>query len=726
MESSTTPFMDVTSSSGAFVVAARLGVESTISGLSLRTGNHGSATVLPANTDPLVVNLDLAASGPVVTRVSPANGEKGVPRSATVTVELSEPVSADTVSSSSFGLVRASDGAAVQGRITLGAGRRSVAFLPEAALDFETSYRVSLTSAVTDANGNALLPFTSTFTTVAPDSDDFDPGAVQVSFPDAEGDVTVRAAAGSFEAGASITIVNVTNGIVVSSEVSFDGGFEVSLRASFTDELQIRILDSAGREVVLSKTEYRAEDGRVAIGSKGGTISAGDFELDVPEGALATAAIFRLTPLTEEEIASLPLPEGAGGIGSAVRVETGGVVLEEEADLSFPIPGQAPADALYLVVRAVEVSGELLYEVVDTASIEDGKVRTNSAPFPGLLYPGDHVLNWYPLQPSLPKTEIGLVVGLAQETGGTAAQPSSTPLGNVEVRLDKPPARGDYVARTLSNGRFTIVDVAFGFSGTTVALTGKTPDGRSARATAFEGTGPQQGVNPKFNRTGEAILNFQPTAPVPPPGRIAIRLFKEDGGPREETEEIAGGFIAVGTDILFTIEFTEKASPPARVVVGVAGASLPVTTVDEFHYEARFTPSDPRSYTLHVTAFDSFLREIFGDVSFLAVSGSTGNDRAIEGPPSILTSETSPRSGASGIDVHPIFSVKFSEPVKNVSAETVKLQAAGGGAAVPLELIGTGPGFGPAIPLPDSIVNALTLRPLEGLRFKTRYEIVFE
>jgi len=723
VESSTTPFTDVTPSNGRFMVAARLGVESTISGSSLRTGNHGSATVLPPTADPLDIVLDLAASGPYVARVSPADGEKGVSRSAVVTVELSEAVAADGVTASSFRVLRSSDQAPVAGRITLGTGRRSIAFLPDSALEPVTAYTVSLTSDIADSAGNALLPFHSTFTTVAPDSADLDPDAVKVSFPDADGNVTVSAEAGSFEAGASITIVNVTNGVVVSSEVSFDGGFEIALRASFTDELQIRILDAAGREVVIDKTEYRSEDGRVAIGSKGGTVTAGDFVLDVPEGALSTAAIFRLTPLTEDEIANLPIPEGAGGIGSAVRVETGGVILEKEADLSFPIPPEVPADALYLVLRTVEVSGELLYEVVDTASVEDGKVRTNSAPFPGLLYPGDHVLNWYPLSPSLPKTEIGLVVGLAQETGGTAAKATATPLGNVEVRLDKTAARGDYVARSLSNGRFTMVDVGFGFSGTTIALTGKAPDGRSARATAFEGTGVQQGVSPKFNRTGEAVLNFQPNAPEPPPGRVAIRLFKTLGSVRQE---IASGFVAVGTDILFTIEFTDAASPPARVVAGIAGTTLAVTTVDEFHYEARFTPSDPRSYTLHVTAFDVNLREIFGDVSFLAVEGSSGNDQVMLGPPSILTAETSPKSGALGIDVHPIFTVKFSEPVTNVTSETVKLQAAGGGTAVPLERIGTGPDFGPAIPGPESKVNSLTLRALEGLRFATRYELVFE
>jgi hypothetical protein len=268
-------------------------------------------------------------------------------------------------------LVRSSDEAAVAGRITLGPGRRSIAFLPGAPLEALTSYSFRLTADVADSAGNPLLPFTSNFTTVAPDSDDFDPGAIQVTFPDAEGNVTVSAPPGSFESGASITVINRTNGVVAEGEVGPDGGFEIRIRASVTDELQLRILDAAGREVVIEKTEYRAEDGRVAIGSKGGSIAAGDFVLDVPEGALPAAAIFRLTALTPEEIADLPMPDGAGGIGSALRIDTGGAVLEAEGDLTFPAPPGAPADALFLVFRTVDVSGELLYEVVDTASLEN-------------------------------------------------------------------------------------------------------------------------------------------------------------------------------------------------------------------------------------------------------------------------------------------------------------------------------------------------------------------
>ncbi|HEY7818178.1 MAG TPA: hypothetical protein VIG29_08170, partial [Vicinamibacteria bacterium] len=548
-----------------------------------------------------------------------------------------------------------------------------------------------------DSAGNALLPFASSFTTAAPDTGAFDPGAVQVSFPDEEGNVTVSAEAGSFEPGASLTIVNVTNGMVVTGDVAPDGGFEITLRASVSDELQIRILDGAGREIVIEKTEYRAADGRVAIGTKGGSVSAGEFGLDVPEGALPAAAIFRLTPLTPEEIADLPLPEGAGGIGSGVRVDTGGAVLEAEADLTFPAPAEAPLDALFLVFRTVDLAGELLYEVVDTASLENGKVTTNSAPFPGVLKGGDYTLSWYPLQPGQPRAEMGVVVGIAQETGGTAAQPKATPLGGVEVRLDKPPVRGDYVAYTLANGRFAMIDVAFGSSGTTVRLTGKAPDGRLAVATAFEGTGSQPGVSAKFNRTGEAVLNFAPAAPEPPRGRIGIRLLK--GASREP---IPGGFVPVNEEILFAMEFSEK---PAQVFADVSGVSREVVSIDDVHFEARFTPTEPRSYTLHVTGIDAHLREIFSDLSFLAVLGGSGNDESVSGPPSILTDESFPKSGATAVDVHPLFTVTFSEPVVNVTGENVRLQPAGGTASVPLELVGRGPGFGPAVPETDSQIN---------------------
>jgi hypothetical protein len=420
VESSSSPFMDVTEADGRFLVAASSSAPTTIAGRSLRSGNFASESITTA-TD-TSVDLDLVVSGPYVTGVAPADGQKGVGLASVVSVQFSEPVRSTSVTAASLFLARESDGTVVSARVTMGAGQRSASILPDAPLAPATIYRVSATADVTDSTGNPLLPFTSRFTTVEPEVDAFDADAIAVTYPDADGLVSVSAPSGSFEGGAFVVIVNLGNGVVVSGDVLPDGGFSFSIRASIRDELQIRVVDAAGREATISKTEYRAPDGRVAIGTRGGRIASGDFELDVPDGALGTAVEFRLTPLTEEELAELPVPEGAGGIGSALRIEMGEASLAEEAELAFPIPASAPEDALFLVLRSVEIEGELLHEVVDTASIANGKVETDSEPFPGVLRGGNYSLSWYPLQPNAPRSEIGLVVGVARGRRGAARQ----------------------------------------------------------------------------------------------------------------------------------------------------------------------------------------------------------------------------------------------------------------------------------------------------------------
>jgi len=51
VESSTSPFMDITRTSGAYVVAAKL-APTTVTARSLVTGNQAVATVTPLDTTP--------------------------------------------------------------------------------------------------------------------------------------------------------------------------------------------------------------------------------------------------------------------------------------------------------------------------------------------------------------------------------------------------------------------------------------------------------------------------------------------------------------------------------------------------------------------------------------------------------------------------------------------------------------------------------------------------
>jgi hypothetical protein len=325
----------------------------------------------------------------------PADGQRGVPIAPAITATFSEPVNPATLATSAF-VLRISGGAVVPGRVVAGAGNRSASYLPNANLAPLTAYEIELTSAITDVTGNALLPVSTAFTTLDDAVATFDASQVKVSFPDAQGIATVTAPAGVFEPASFVTVQNVTTGIVVTGDVENDGSFSIPVRAAITDELHIRVLSSDEREVVIEKTEYVAADGSVAIGRKGGRVTEGEFTLDVPEGATRTATILKLTPVDPAGLEALPLPLAAGGKGSAVELDVNGSALEREADLSFPIPAAAPADADFSILRAIEIGGETLYETIDSGSIRDGKVTTDSFPFDGVTVAGTYALMWYP------------------------------------------------------------------------------------------------------------------------------------------------------------------------------------------------------------------------------------------------------------------------------------------------------------------------------------------
>ena len=157
-------------------------------------------------------------------------------------------------------------------------------------------------------------------------------------------------------------------------------------------------------------------------------------------------------------------------IGSGVELDTGGVPFEKEAALSFPIPPTAPADADFAFVRKFQENGAILYETIDSGSIQDGKLVTDSFPFSGGLIPGIYMTLWSPPLPATGKSPLGVITGIAQETDAKPVEPEVRPLAGVMVHADKSLGfeDGDYTATTGKDGRFVLFDAAFGSTGGTV------------------------------------------------------------------------------------------------------------------------------------------------------------------------------------------------------------------------------------------------------------------
>ena len=725
VESSTTAFMDVTPPNGAYRVAAAL-TETALTARSLQTGNVGSLTLTPPTTETITADIDLTATGPFVTSTAPGDGEAGVALDLAIQISFSEPVllRADATLEDAV-ILRDPSAVAIPRRITFGAGNRSISILPDARLQPLTAYTIELTPDLTDASDNALVPFSATFTTLDEIVAGFNPDAIVVTTPDADTRVVqVTAPTGSFEPGADVTIINNTAGIVVSGNVASDGSLFFEIRAEITDELQIRILDGSGREVVIDKTEYQAPDGSVAIGTKGGTITVGDFSLVVPDGALDEASVFTLTPVEQERIDALAPAVGAGGFGAGVEVGMGGAVLNVEADLAFPIPPDAPSDAHFIVAIPTDLSvnGETVtyYEVVDTASVQGDKIITDSFPFLGPLLEALYISIWYPPAPEPEKSSVGVIAGVTQETDGKATGRTTRPVPGVLVRITDA-TRGNYSARSDENGVFALIHEIASVSSPVIRL--EAVDERTGRVeTAVIVEEPllvEQFRNVReFASTSRANFNFDLIAETPGSPQTTITLLHNVAG-EDDPQELQSDFAGVGEELLIRVTFDDL---PGRVNLTVNDVPIELREIDGLTFEARFTPSESRGYNVKVEAIDAFLNLFGARKTFLAVAAGTGLDIPKQGPPGVITDGTIPSSGETDVSVTQILSLGFTEPVTNVSASAVVLREAGATALVPIELIGSGPD-GVGVVKREDRITALTIRPVQELEFGARYEL---
>jgi hypothetical protein len=112
-----------------------------------------------------VIKGGTAPVRPRVLSIAPVNGAAGVPVGTIVVVNVSAAVQIGTVTAQSFTLTAVTT--PVAGTVALSADRKTATFTPNTALLRSTTYTVNLTDAIRDDNGEALQPFTSTFTTEA-------------------------------------------------------------------------------------------------------------------------------------------------------------------------------------------------------------------------------------------------------------------------------------------------------------------------------------------------------------------------------------------------------------------------------------------------------------------------------------------------------------------------------------------------------------------------------
>jgi hypothetical protein len=93
---------------------------------------------------------------PIVSSSSPANGAVGVLLTSVLTVTFNEAMNAATISSSSITLTNNNITSDVAGSVSYDAGTRTATFTPTSNLFYNSSYTLTVTTAVKDVAGNAM------------------------------------------------------------------------------------------------------------------------------------------------------------------------------------------------------------------------------------------------------------------------------------------------------------------------------------------------------------------------------------------------------------------------------------------------------------------------------------------------------------------------------------------------------------------------------------------
>jgi hypothetical protein len=101
---------------------------------------------------------------PTIASTTPANGAIGVPPTSAITITFSEAMDATTINAANITLRTTTGGTAVASTVTYNATTRTATLTPGGALASGTNYTVSVSAAVKDAQGNAIVPTTFSFT----------------------------------------------------------------------------------------------------------------------------------------------------------------------------------------------------------------------------------------------------------------------------------------------------------------------------------------------------------------------------------------------------------------------------------------------------------------------------------------------------------------------------------------------------------------------------------
>jgi hypothetical protein len=231
-----------------------------------------------------------------------------------------------------------------------------------------------------------------------------------------------------------------------------------------------------------------------------------------------------------------------------------------------------------------------------------------------------------------------------------------------------------------------------------------------------------------FQNIAYANITLPPVAPAPPAPQIAIKVFTETDGARKDTKGlvVAGTLLVIGFTAqngtisgatINGVEYAVRVDPlKGRTAAGGMDAIL----------DAPFTTQQPGSYTITGTALAPFGPPVQSSISFRVIAAGGGTNTTVAGRPGVLSVE--PMAGATGVSVATFVNLAFTEPVTQITSESVSLRGPDG-VAVPVRMSGIAVDAA-GVPTPvetitsSHAVTSLTLIPLVALHYGAAYQVV--
>ncbi len=380
---------------GQFLLTAPAG-NNALAVTDLNTGDS-SQSVLPITPGQTTANPFLTATltGPRVVAITPTNNATAVARVAAITISFNKPVNPATLLNNGAVLRNASN-QAVAISLNFNLGNTTATLLPTDPLPPSTRFTVQLSTNVSDALGRKLEGTNSfEFTT---ESDSLNRlGAQLVIYEPTNGLARMTGGAGLAEPNGPVILVNDNSGATATVLSKPDGSFDNSIEARVDDELSVVILNGNGTRTTVFPSRQVFRDGSVALFNGGGTIEAagegGAFQLIIPAGTVQAKTVFKLKPMTFQEVTnSLPNPPVDAQVIAGFEISLKDPHLSGDTAISIPmdpsrIPmlnGAPPEEGAYVLamVRHLE-GGGVAYQIVDKLRYENGRLHSNTAPFKG-------------------------------------------------------------------------------------------------------------------------------------------------------------------------------------------------------------------------------------------------------------------------------------------------------------------------------------------------------